>query len=117
MLSESSMKIIFNESRGRFAILGKRSTSHRKALLFEIASQELGLCLLTRPIKTFYSDKLCRHDYCPAFAYLASVASLAGRHQSSLSRYQRIVSSSPDAKSVCLGLQPSSVRSLVGSIA
>ena len=55
--------------------------------------------------------------YCPWAAYLASVASLAGRHQASLSRYQAMVSARPAAKSVRAGSQPSSRRSLVASIA
>ena len=58
-----------------------------------------------------------RCSYWPWAAYLASVASLAGRHQASLSRYQAMVSARPAAKSVCLGSQPSSRRSLVASIA
>ncbi len=58
-----------------------------------------------------------RVGYCPCAAYLASVASLAGRHQASLSRYQAMVSARPAAKSVCEGSQPSSRRSLVASIA
>lgn len=41
-----------------------------------------------------------RVGYCPCARYLASVASLAGRHQDSFSRYQRIVSARPATKSV-----------------
>ena len=55
--------------------------------------------------------------YCPRAAYLASVASLAGRHHCSLSRYHAMVSRRPSAKSVCLGRQPSSRRSFVESMA
>ena len=55
--------------------------------------------------------------YCPWAAYLASVASLAGRHQASLSRYQAMVSARPAAKSVWAGSQPSSRRSLELSMA
>ena len=58
-----------------------------------------------------------RAGYCPWAAYLASVASLAGRHQASLSRYQAMVSARPAAKSVRAGSQPSSRRSLVASMA
>ena len=55
--------------------------------------------------------------YCPCARYLASVASLAGRHQDSLSRYQAMVSARPAAKSVWRGSQPSSRRSLELSMA
>ena len=58
-----------------------------------------------------------RVGYTPCSRYLASVASLAGRHQASLSRYHSMVSARPASKSVCVGPQPSSVLSLVGSIA
>lgn len=58
-----------------------------------------------------------RVGYRPWAAYLASAASLAGRHQASLSRYQAMVSARPAAKSVRAGSQPSSRRSLVASIA
>ena len=56
-------------------------------------------------------------SYWPCARYLASVASLAGRHQGSLATYQSIVCLSPSAKSVWAGLQPSSRWSLVESMA
>ena len=55
--------------------------------------------------------------YWPWALYLASVASLAGRHQASFSTYQSMVALSPSAKSVWAGLQPSSRCSLVESMA
>ena len=55
--------------------------------------------------------------YWPWALYLASVASLAGRHQASFSTYQSMVALSPSAKSVCAGLQPSSRCSFVLSMA
>ena len=55
--------------------------------------------------------------YCPWALYLASVASLAGRHQDSLATYQSMVALRPSAKSVWAGLQPSSRWSLVLSMA
>ena len=58
-----------------------------------------------------------RPPYCPCAPYFASVASLAGLHQASLSRYHAIVAARPSAKSVCAGAQPSSRRSLAESIA
>ena len=58
-----------------------------------------------------------RVGYCPCARYLASVASLAGRHQASLATYQSMVALRPSAKSVCVGRQPSSVCSLVESMA
>lgn len=56
-------------------------------------------------------------SYWPWALYLASVASLAGRHQGSLATYQSIVCFSPSAKSVWAGLQPSSRWSFVLSMA
>ena len=56
-------------------------------------------------------------SYWPWALYLASVASLAGRHQDSFSTYQSMVALRPSAKSVCAGLQPSSRWSLVESMA
>lgn len=56
-------------------------------------------------------------SYWPCALYLASVTSLAGRHQASLSRYQAMVSARPAAKSVWAGSQPSSRRSFVESMA
>ena len=56
-------------------------------------------------------------SYWPCARYLASVASLAGRHQGSLATYQSIVCFRPSAKSVCAGLQPSSRWSFVESMA
>ena len=56
-------------------------------------------------------------SYWPWALYLASVASLAGRHQDSLATYQSMVALSPSAKSVWAGLQPSSRWSLVESMA
>ena len=55
--------------------------------------------------------------YWPWAAYLTSVASLAGRHQASWSRYHWMVCARPVSKSVWAGRQPSSRRSLVGSMA
>ena len=55
--------------------------------------------------------------YWPWALYLASVASLAGRHQDSLATYQSMVAFRPSAKSVWAGLQPSSRWSLVESMA
>ena len=55
--------------------------------------------------------------YWPWALYLASVASLAGRHQDSLATYQSMVAFRPSAKSVWAGLQPSSRWSLVLSMA
>nr|WP_255533418.1 hypothetical protein [Olsenella sp. CU969] len=56
-------------------------------------------------------------SYCPCSAYLASVASLAGAHQSLWSRYHWMVSSSPSEKSRWTGSQPSSSQVLAGSMA
>ena len=56
-------------------------------------------------------------DHCPCCLYLASVAAFAGSHQSRLSVYHLMVCSRPFWKSVCVGFQPSSVRSFVLSIA
>ena len=53
----------------------------------------------------------------PTFAYFASVAAFCGRHHASLSRYQAMVALRPAAKSEYSGVQPSSVRSLVLSMA
>lgn len=58
-----------------------------------------------------------RAGYCPCARYLASVASLAGRHQDSFSRYHSMVPARPAAKSVWAGSQPSSRRSLELSMA
>ena len=58
-----------------------------------------------------------RAAYWPWALYLASVASLAGRHQDSFSTYQSMVAFRPSAKSVWAGLQPSSRWSLVESMA
>ena len=55
--------------------------------------------------------------YWPCSLYLASVAAFCGRHQSSLFRYQSMVSSMPASKLENFGSQPSSSRSLVESIA
>nr|KEP24629.1 hypothetical protein DA06_01395 [Georgenia sp. SUBG003] len=55
--------------------------------------------------------------YCPWAAYFASTAAFCGRHQSSLSRYQAMVSSSPERKSLNSGSQPSSSRRRVLSMA
>lgn len=56
-------------------------------------------------------------SYWPCARYLASVASLAGRHQDSFSTYQSMVTFRPSAKSVWAGLQPSSRCSFVLSMA
>ena len=56
-------------------------------------------------------------SYWPWALYLASVASLAGRHQGSLATYQSMVCFRPSAKSVWAGLQPSSRWSFVLSMA
>lgn len=56
-------------------------------------------------------------SYWPCALYLASVTSLAGRHQGSFSRYHSMVSARPAAKSVRAGSQPSSRRSLELSMA
>ena len=56
-------------------------------------------------------------SYWPWALYLASVASLAGRHQDSLATYQSMVALRPSAKSVCAGLHPSSRWSFVESMA
>ncbi len=75
------------------------------------------------PMRTRYMshkpEPIRRHHvpYCPCALYLASVASLAGRHQDSFSTYQSMVALSPSAKSVCAGLQPSSRWSFVLSMA
>ena len=53
----------------------------------------------------------------PCCLYLASVAAFAGSHQARFSVYHSMVALSPDSKSVCVGLQPSSVCSLVESMA
>ena len=58
-----------------------------------------------------------RHSHCPWTAYLASVSAFCGRHQAWLPRYHWMVSARPDRKSENAGAQPSSVRSLVESIA
>ena len=55
--------------------------------------------------------------YWPSTAYAASVRAFCGRHHASWSRYQAMVSASPAAKSAYAGRQPSSVRSLVASMA
>ncbi len=55
--------------------------------------------------------------YWPCSWYFASVAAFCGRHQAWLSRYQAMVSSMPASKLENCGAQPSSVRSLVESIA
>ena len=55
--------------------------------------------------------------YRPMAAYFASVASFCGRHHASLARYQSIVAASPSRKPEKRGVQPSSVRSFVESIA
>ena len=62
------------------------------------------------------SDRSGRHHW-PFAAYAASVASLAGRHQSSWAWYHSMVSASPASKSWYVGCQPSSWRSLPDSIA
>ena len=53
----------------------------------------------------------------PFWAYVASVASLWGRHQSSCSWYHAMVLARPDSKSWNCGCQPSSWRSLPDSMA
>jgi len=55
--------------------------------------------------------------HCPLRRYFSSVAALAGSHQARLFLYQSMVCSRPLSKSVCAGSHPSSVRSLVASIA
>src|SRR5690606_21327711 len=55
--------------------------------------------------------------HCPAARYFASVAAFCPRHQASFSRYQSMVAASPASKSRYAGAQPSSSRSVVGSIA
>ena len=59
----------------------------------------------------------CSGPHWPVRAYLASVAAFCGRHHASCSRYHSIVAASPAAKSRYRGRQPSSVRSLVQSMA
>ncbi len=53
----------------------------------------------------------------PRAAYDASVCCLWGRHQSSCAWYHSMVRARPASKSPYAGCQPSSVRSLVESIA
>ena len=55
--------------------------------------------------------------YCTEVLYRASVAALTGSHQARYSVYQAMVWSRPSEKSVCLGAQPSSRRSLALSMA
>ena len=55
--------------------------------------------------------------YWPRTAYAASVPAFCGRHHASWSRYQAMVSARPLVKSAYAGRQPSSVRSLVASMA
>ena len=53
----------------------------------------------------------------PRCLYRSSVAAFAGSHHARFRVYHSIVCARPDSKSVCFGAQPSSVRSLVESIA
>ena len=53
----------------------------------------------------------------PRCLYRSSVAAFAGSHHARFRVYHSIVCARPDSKSVCLGVQPSPVRSLDESIA
>ena len=100
------------------AAFGKIVDSVVNDLIMPVVSRFTGGLDFSNLFIPLRGGRACRDPHhWPLAAYVASVASLCGRHQSSCSRYHAMVLARPDSKSPNWGSQPSSLRSRPESIA